>query len=483
MVFSSTIFLFLFLPVVLALAIPLRPVWAQNAFLLAASLLFYAWGESYYIGAMLICMGINYVFSLALAALEGRPTARKWALGLAIACNLGVLIFYKYTDFIIAAANWALAPLLGITIAARHVHLPLGVSFFTFHAISYVVDVYRGHAKAERNPLNMALYIALFPQLVAGPIVRFRDIAERIRSRRVSLRGFSEGVERFVIGLAKKTIIANPLGAVADQIFSLPPDALNFSLAWLGAVAYTFQIYFDFSGYSDMAIGLGKMLGFRFPENFNYPYISRSIKEFWRRWHITLSSWFRDYLYIPLGGSKKGPWRTYANLVTVFFLCGLWHGASWTFVAWGLYHGFFLVLERAWPKVMGPLAASWTGRLYALPVVVVGWVIFRADNAGLAAAMLGAMAGFGAGDGLEHNVWILMTPSKWLLLALGALCSTPFWKSLKNLHRRWPLDSRGAIWARGAILAGRYAYLMILLIISAGALALGAYNPFIYFRF
>ncbi|MDH5677351.1 MAG: MBOAT family protein [Nitrospinota bacterium] len=483
MVFSSTIFLFYFLPAVVAATFLSRSIIFQNLALLALSLFFYAWGESVYIYVILLCIGVNYIFSLMILMAGSRPTARKAALALAICANLGVLLAFKYTDFFIVSFNAMAATFGAAPLPQQDVHLPLGISFFTFQAVSYVVDVYRGEAKVQKNPLNLALYISLFPQLIAGPIVRYRDIAERIVARRASLHGFSEGSERFIIGLGKKMIIANPLGYVSDTIFSMPATDLTFGLSWLGAICYTMQIYFDFSGYSDMAIGMGKMLGFRFPENFNYPYISRSIKEFWRRWHMTLSSWFRDYLYIPLGGNKKGPGRTYFNLFLVFFLCGLWHGASWTFVIWGLYHGFFLVLERVWPRVMDRVSASPIGHLYAMAVVVVGWVIFRADSLSFAMAMLKAMAGFGAGEGLEHSLMFYLTPKIALLLPLGMLCATPFWRSLKTLHRHWPLESGGALTVRATLLFGKYALLVFVLLFSASLMAVGSHNPFIYFRF
>src|SRR6185436_9027443 len=324
------------------------------------------------------------------------------------AVNLASLAFFKYAGFLAANLN----ALLGATglgaVPVPAVVLPIGISFFTFHAISYVVDVYRRDAVAQKGPVEAALYLLLFPQLIAGPIIRYRDIAAQLTARVVDLDGFATGVRRFVVGLGKKMLIANIVAVPADRLFALPAGELTAAHAWLAASCYTLQIYFDFSGYSDMAIGLAQLFGFRFKENFNYPYVSQSIQEFWRRWHISLSAWFRDYLYVPLGGNRVAPGRVYLNLVTVFFLCGLWHGASWTFVVWGLYHGAFLVLER-----LG--LAAWLGRMpralrhvYALLVVMVGWVFFRAESLSAAAGLLQAMAGFSPADPTAYGVtWYL----------------------------------------------------------------------------
>jgi alginate O-acetyltransferase complex protein AlgI len=314
-----------------------------------------------------------------------------------VALNIGTLVFFKYANFAVDNLNLLLAWIHLAPVHCERVRLPIGISFFTFHALSYVMDIYRGKAAAARNPRDVALYIFFFPQLIAGPILRWSAIAPQIARRVVSREGFAEGVRRFVGGLAKKMIIANVVAVPADQIFALSGAELTPALAWLGAACYTLQIYFDFSGYSDMAVGLGKMFGFQFLENFDFPYISQSIKEFWRRWHISLSTWFRDYLYFPLGGNRRGEWRTCLNLVIVFFLCGLWHGASWTFVVWGLYHGFFLVLERTrfggWVAGMPRLLRHG----YALVVVMAGWVLFRADTFGHAITFLANMAGVSSG--------------------------------------------------------------------------------------
>ena len=309
-------------------------------------------------------------------------------LGLAIAVNLVVLGVFKYANFFADNVNAVAAAIGAPPLAFPHVLLPIGISFYTFHAISYVVDVYRRDASAQKSPVHAALYLLLFPQLIAGPIIRYRYIADQLEQRVVSLDDFAVGVRRFVIGLGKKVLIANTVAAPADKIFSMPLAELTPAHAWLGIVCYTLQIYFDFSGYSDMAIGLGRMFGFHFPENFRWPYVADTVQEFWRRWHISLSSWFRDYLYVPLGGNRVSPARMYANLVTVFFLCGLWHGASWNFVIWGLFHGSFLVVERlglaaAIRRLWRPLR-----HVYLLLVVMIGWVFFRADTLPSAVAFL-----------------------------------------------------------------------------------------------
>jgi len=341
-VFSSVTFVFYFLPLVLV-AYLLLP--ARNIVLLFASLVFYAWGETYFIAVLMVSIGLNYLFGILIEKSYDEKR-RTTALFLGLGADLGLLCLFKYLNFIADNLNVFLSTGGYAPIEIHHIHLPLGISFFTFQAMSYLVDVYRRTVPAERNIFNLGLYIAMFPQLVAGPIVRFNQIADQLHKRSVTTDAFSLGVRRFVVGLGQKMLIANILAVPADAIFAVPSEGLTPAIAWLGVVAYTLQIYFDFAGYSNMAIGLGHMFGFTLPENFNYPYIAQSITEFWRRWHISLSRWFRDYLYIPLGGNRKGSYRTYANLFVVFFLCGLWHGASWNFVVWGLFHGFFLVVER-----------------------------------------------------------------------------------------------------------------------------------------
>jgi alginate O-acetyltransferase complex protein AlgI len=364
--------------------------------------------------------------------------------------------------------------------------MPIGISFFTFQAMSYVIDVYRGQASVQRSPLRLALYISLFPQLIAGPIVRYADVAQQLLERAVSLERFAEGVERFVVGLAKKLVVANSLAVVADSVFEIPDGGLSCSVAWLGAVCYVFQIYFDFSGYSDMAIGLGLMFGFRFMENFNYPYIARCVTEFWRRWHISLSTWFRDYLYVPLGGNRGNPARTYRNLVIVFLLCGLWHGPSWSFVVWGLFNGLFLVLERrglgTWlQRYGGPLAHA-----YTLLVWLVGMVIFRATGLEHAGTILQSMLGLATVTNPAYPLELYVDPGLCGVLAIACLGSTP----LVPACRRWLAEQErrvsggfaAAAWG-GLQMTGRLTAIGVLLWASAVMLSASTYNPFIYFQF
>ncbi|MGC3991081.1 MAG: MBOAT family O-acyltransferase [Chthoniobacteraceae bacterium] len=480
MVFSSTVFLFLFLPVVLLVYFAL-PKGMRNAWLLVASLFFYVWGEKEYSLVMIGSLVANYLFGLLVDATRDGPHARK-ALTLTIVANLGTLIAFKYAGLIADTYNTAAVHLGWKLWHLAPVHLPIGISFFTFHAMSYVIDIYRGDAKVQRNPLDMGVYITLFPQLIAGPILRYHDVADQLRSRVVTWDKFGYGSRRFIIGLAKKMLLANTLAAVADHIFVLPAEHLAAPVAWLGIVCYTLQLYFDFSGYSDMAIGLGAMMGFHFLENFNYPYISRSIQEFWRRWHISLSNWFRDYLYIPLGGNRCAGWRVGFNLVTVFFLCGLWHGASWCFVAWGLFHGLFLVLERtAWGSVLKRLPSP-LRHLYALLVVMVGWVFFRVENFANAWDYLLAMAGLNHPVGYTYTATYYLDPVTQVTLGCALVAATPI---APYLREKWleaqlfPMSPAGEI----ALRCSRLGALLGLLTLSAMQLAEGTYNPFIYFRF
>lgn len=482
MVFSSIIFLFLCLPIVLAVNW-LLPRALSNPWLLAASLFFYAWGEPVYVWVMLLVIAMNYAFGLIVA--PGHSDARRrWGLALGVTLNLCVLIACKYANFLADNLNVGLGALGLGTIDIPPIALPLGISFYTFQSMSYVIDVYRGMARVQRNPLNLGLYVALFPQLIAGPIVMYEEVAEQLRSRRITLAGTTYGVQRFILGLGKKVLIANTVAIPADQIFSLPTDQLTPGLAWLGIVCYTLQIYFDFSGYSDMAIGLGHMLGFKFRENFQWPYIAQSIREFWRRWHISLSSWFRDYLYIPLGGNRYGNVRTGFNLVIVFFLCGLWHGASWTFVVWGLYHGAFLVLERTrfgtWMDAM-PKAVR---HAYVLLAVMVGWVFFRAETFGQASAYLQAMAGFADGVPTLRPLGFYFRADFILAVLIGTVVATPMLPALDAWRKRMLAKATpAAVAGDGALsLAGLAGYVFVFAL-CAIQLSSGALNPFIYFRF
>jgi alginate O-acetyltransferase complex protein AlgI len=480
--FTEPTFLFLFLPVLLALYFaPLSRTHGAygNALLLVASVIFYAKGGGAFTWLMLASIAFNYWMAILVDRTRANGLAPR-VLAAAVAVDLGVLGIFKYANFFADNVNTLVLALGVHPIVVPRVLLPIGISFFTFHAISYVVDVYRRDATAQKSPVHAALYLLLFPQLIAGPIIRYRDLADQLARRVVTLDDFAEGVRRFVVGLAKKVLVANVVAGPADRIFAMPLAAVTPAHAWLAIVCYTIQIYFDFSGYSDMAIGLGRMFGFRFPENFRWPYIASSIQEFWRRWHISLSTWFRDYLYVPLGGNRVSPARTYVNLVTVFFLCGLWHGASWNFVIWGLYHGVFLVAERV---VNGPAAhrrrtgarPPWRSAIlhaYAILVVMVGWVFFRADTLAIALGFLKAMAGFGGGEATPYTVRFYLTPELWLALAAGIVGSTPWVPALARRSER--------SWLAGAASAAAIA---LLLVASVMQMAARTYNPFIYFRF
>ena len=448
-----------------------------------ASLFFYAWGEVNYVLVLLLSIAVNYACGILIEK-RSSVSMRRFALIMGVIVNLAFICFFKYANFLVDNLNQILSWFHLSPLFLEQIHLPLGISFFTFQAISYLIDVYRQTCRVERNPLTLGLYISMFPQLVAGPIVRFNEIAEQLHDRSVNSEKFAQGVRRFVVGLGQKVIIANALAVPADAIFALSPENLTSAIAWTGVASYTLQIYFDFAGYSSMAIGLGLMFGFTFPENFNYPYISRSITEFWRRWHMSLSGWFRDYLYIPLGGNRLGVGRTYVNLMIVFFLCGLWHGASWTFVVWGLFHGAFLVLERIgfgkW------LVRAWRpfGHIYAIVVVMVGWTFFRADNFHVAAAFLSAMAGFGKGNGIISSVWQFLDREVILALIFGSIGATPVIPMIKQ----WLASVHfGFLWKHGSSLilprSVETVSLTGILFVVIINLAAKTHNPFIYFRF
>ena len=488
MLFTEPTFLFLFLPILLALYFikgSRQHGTYGNWLLLIASVIFYAKGGGAFTWLMLGSIAFNYWMAIAVHRAQGTPAARH-RLALAVAVNLAVLGVFKYANFFADNVNALLLALSVRPVVVPRVLLPIGISFFTFHAISYVVDVHRRDATAQKSPVHAALYLLLFPQLIAGPIIRYRDLADQLARRVVTLDDFAAGVQRFIIGLSKKVLIANVVAGPADQIFGMPLAELSPAHAWLGVVCYTLQIYFDFSGYSDMAIGLGRMFGFRFPENFRWPYVADSVQAFWRRWHISLSTWFRDYLYIPLGGNRVSVTRRYVNLVIVFFLCGLWHGASWNFVIWGLWHGSFLVLERVTSsRTPGPAAGSgvrawpiWP-HAYTMAVVMIGWVFFRADTLPGAIAFLKAMAGATTAAPTAYTVWWYLTPELWLALAAGAIGSTPWVPALAGrLAGRRP--EGGSDW--GIALVGS-ATLAALLVASIMNVAARTYNPFIYFRF
>ncbi len=472
MVFSSILFLLFFLPALFLcyFCLPVRFRAARNVVLLAFSLFFYVCGGTDYLPVLLSSIAVNYLCGL-LAAPKHPKTVRRLGLWGAVAFGIGMLGWFKYAGFFARNLN-----ALGAGLAVPQVVLPIGISFFTFQGLSYVIDVYRGSAECQRNPIYVALYVALFPQLVAGPIVRYSTVAQEITDRRESVSDFSQGVVRFLFGLGKKMLLANAMGEIADGVFAQAPQTMAASLAWLGAAAYTFQIYFDFSAYSDMAIGLGRMFGFHFLENFNYPYISQSVTEFWRRWHISLSSWFRDYVYIPLGGSRCARWRSILNLAVVWLLTGLWHGAEWTFVLWGGW--FFLLL--AGEKLLWGRALEQLPRVvrhgYTLLSVMLSWVLFRSPDAAYAGGYFAAMLGQGGGAADGQTVYYLLEYwPEWLACIIAAL-PAKVW-----LERRLPEDEDSpAAWVRiwGPKLAA-----LVLLALSYCELATGSFNPFIYFQF
>ena len=461
MVFSSYTFLFYFLPPLLILyyLIPRRSLGGRNLVLLAFSLFFYFAGGPRHLPLMLLSIAINYVGGLLCAK------RRWWALVLTMAVNLGLLGWFKYAGFV--GEN---LQALGLPLSVPEVVLPIGISFFTFQGMSYVIDVYRGDTPPAKNPLQVALYIALFPQLVAGPIVRYTTVAEELVSRRETFDDFAAGALRFSFGLAKKMLLANNLSLMADEAFSTAP--IGASAAWLGAIAYTGQIYFDFSGYSDMAIGLGRMFGFHFEENFNYPYLSKSVTEFWRRWHMSLSGWFRDYVYIPLGGSRAGTAKQVRNILLVWTLTGLWHGAAWNFLLWGLYFGVLLLGEKFWWGKALERAPSPLRHLYAMVIVVLGWVLFRCEGLSAVGSYLGAMFGL-SGAGWGQALYFLRQYG--VFLAVGVVASLPVKDALRAALQRRKAE-RAIQW--GSALAG-----LGLLGLSFLQLISSTANPFIYYRF
>lgn len=470
MVFSSIIFVFAFLPITLLcyfIAEKTGRVWLKNTVLLIASLLFYAWGGVQYLLLLLGLVFANYITGLLVESAEHK----KLFLIVGLLIDLLTLVFYKYLNFLVQNLVNAVH-LLGnssFSLEISEIALPIGISFFTFQAMSYLVDVYRGVVPAQKNVAWLTLYIMMFPQLIAGPIVRYKDVNNEIASRKTTPEMLERGIKRFILGFAKKVFIANCMGNMADAVFSLN-GTTNCILAWIGAGSYALQIYFDFSAYSDMAIGLGGIFGFHFNENFDYPYVSKSIQEFWRRWHISLSTWFRDYVYIPLGGNRKGRIRTYLNLSVVFLLTGIWHGAAWQFVVWGLIHGAFMLIERAGFRTVLEKIPGILRWLYTMLVVIIGWVFFRADS--LASAMVYVQNMFSFCFDRVTDVGILsrFTNMFWIVGVLALLASTPVFKRLgqSKLGK--------CVWLNHAA----YLLLFALTIIYLSGLT---YNPFIYFKF
>ena len=464
MVFSSTIFLCVYLPLVL-LGYYICPKKGRNLFLLIASLVFYAWGEPKYVFLMIFSILVNYIFGRLMD--KHRENKKRLMLVLSVVIDIGLLSVFKYTDFIITNVN----AIFGANFDLLNIALPIGISFYTFQAMSYTIDVYRDDVRVQKNLIDFGMYITMFPQLIAGPIVRYADVQDQLAERSVTTADFSEGVMRFVVGLGKKVLLANQMGAVWSDIYALGGD-VSALMAWTGAIAYTFQIYFDFSGYSDMAIGLGRMFGFKFPENFRYPYQSVSITDFWRRWHITLSTWFKEYLYIPLGGNRRGLARQALNLLIVWSLTGFWHGAGWNFVMWGLYYFVILFIEKLFLlKALDKLPKLFR-HVYALLLIVIGWVIFASDDVSVLLPYLGSMFGAnGAVGGMD--VYTLLT--KAVLIVICCVASTELPKRL-FLSATGAMNEKAAFTLKSVLTIALLALSMILLIGDS-------YNPFLYFRF
>lgn len=466
MVFSSTIFLCVYLPLVL-LGYYICPKKGRNLFLLIASLVFYAWGEPKYVFLMIFSILVNYIFGRLMDKHRENKKRLKLMLVLSVVIDIGLLSVFKYTDFIITNVN----AIFGANFDLLNIALPIGISFYTFQAMSYTIDVYRNDVRVQKNLIDFGMYITMFPQLIAGPIVRYADVQDQLADRSVTTVDFSEGVMRFVVGLGKKVLLANQMGAVWSEIYALGGD-VSALMAWTGAIAYTFQIYFDFSGYSDMAIGLGRMFGFKFPENFRYPYQSVSITDFWRRWHITLSTWFKEYLYIPLGGNRRGLTRQALNLLIVWSLTGFWHGAGWNFVLWGLYYFVILFIEKLFLLKALDKLPKFFRHVYALLLIIIGWVIFASDDVSVLLPYLGSMFGAnGAIGGMD--VYTLLT--KAALLIICCVASTELPKKL-FLSAAGAMNEKAAFTLKSVLMIALLALSMILLIGDS-------YNPFLYFRF
>lgn len=471
MLFASYTFLFIFLPFLLLMYF-LSKTRYRNYILTVFSLFFYAYGGPKYLILMLFSIAVNYIMGLLVDKYRNQKTYAKIIVIFTTIINLAFLGYFKYADFFIVNAN----NIFHTNIALTNVVLPIGISFYTFQGLSYVIDIYRGHGDVQRNPINVALYISLFPQLIAGPIVRYETVAQQINERETNLDKFSIGLQRFIFGLAKKLIIANTFGEIADNIFCLEIQNIGFTLSWIGAIAYMIQIYYDFGGYSDMAIGLGKMFGFDFLENFNYPYFANSVTDFWRRWHISLSTWFRDYVYIPLGGNRKGKGRHIFNILVVWTLTGFWHGASWHFMLWGMYYGAVLLFEKFVLNHILEKCPNILRHIYTLLIVIVGWVIFRSDYTTYALHYLKTMFSFqfDSNDLMLLMQYFINYRWEFIIACIGAVPTTKYlYNWLKNTKKV----------EENYLYLGKSIVCVCLLIVSICYLVGGSYNPFIYFRF
>lgn len=470
MIFSSVFFIFIFLPLTLAIYF-LVPRAGKNLVILIGSLIFYAWGEPVYIVLMIFSIVYNYISGIEIDYHRSKGNSRKMRLvfWMAVAVNLAVLMFFKYYGFLMENLNY----LLPVDIPYKELSLPVGISFYTFQTLSYIIDVYKDNVAVQKNLIYFGTYISMFPQLVAGPIVRYADIENQLEYRRITLSKFGNGVAWFLRGLGKKVLLANNVGMAFDAIAALPQGELSVLSAWVGCTAYTFQIYFDFSGYSDMAIGLGKMFGFEFVKNFDYPYISKSVTEFWRRWHISLGTWFREYVYIPLGGNRVGTKKTIRNIFVVWFLTGFWHGAAWNFIFWGLYYGVLLLLEKYVLKEILERIPDLVKHVYTLLFVMIGWVLFFSPGMGEALAYIGAMFGIGA-HGLADSTGIYYLYNYLILFVVSAICSASY------AYKKFTQIVFGGSKGRTALAMGAY---MAIFLLSLAYLVNATYNPFLYFRF
>ena len=473
MVFSSLVFLFIFLPITLLLYY-LVPRGGRNIVLLLVSLIFYAWGEPIYIVLMLFSTLVDYVHGLLVEKYWEQPKKAKRVVLSSVLINLGLLIFFKYSSFIIANTN----AIFGTQFSIPDIALPIGISFYTFQTMSYTIDIFRKDAPAQRSMISLGTYVTMFPQLIAGPIVRYQTVAEQLNDRVETQEKFADGVRRFIIGMGKKVLLANNIGLVWNSISATEVNQLTVLTSWIGVLAFGLQIYFDFSGYSDMAIGLGKMFGFELLENFNYPYISQSITEFWRRWHISLGTWFRDYVYIPLGGNRKGKWRTYLNVFVVWFLTGLWHGASWNFVLWGLYFGIIISIEKAFLMKWLNKLPSLIRHVYTILLLLIGWGLFAFDNFSQLSEYFKVMFGF-KGASLYNQTTLFYLSSNVITLIILIIASTPL---MTMIYKRLEMFLNSKLkWVLEVVIMPMI-YLSILFI-STAYLVDSSYNPFLYFRF
>ncbi len=473
MVFSSVIFIFLFLPTVIFcyFLCPSKYLFLRNIILLIFSLAFYFYGEPKLIVIMILSIILNYIIGILVDKEQQKNRSGKGFLVFSVVANLSALVYFKYLMFFTENVN----AIFGTEFIVPSIIMPIGISFYTFQAMSYVFDVYNKTAKVQKNPLNVALYVSMFPQLIAGPIVRYETVAEEINERTHSFENFSEGATRFVYGLSKKIIIANQMGLIADKVFAKPIDTLDMKLAWVGTIAYALQIFYDFAGYSDMAIGLGKIFGFTFLENFNFPYISKSITEFWRRWHMSLGTWFRDYVYIPLGGNRVKYSRQILNIFVVWFLTGFWHGASWNFIVWGLYFAVILIVEK---KVLLKYLDKPFAHIYALVLILIGWVFFRSENMGYAFGYIGAMFDFGTLTNTSNQAYYLLWEYKfeWILAIIFAI---PFSVMLKEQVAKYNTN----VYTSVAVYTTKFVFISVCFILANLYLLNSTINPFIYFRF